>query len=155
VKKNSDVYITPYGDCVAIRGFLLRSVEGKDYREITDGKPYFYGFHHLTKFKYGQTLFIVEGAKEAEAIYKISGQPALATMASTISKAQLQIAKYLTLRLIWVGDNDKWGRKNLRLNKARCGQAVLPVGFKDLGELFEGNEIMVGSYIKGVVKAYI
>lgn len=154
VLKYGEVYIYPIVDLVSIRAFFLRSVTGKDFRVVSDGRAFLCGLNRFKSFVYGKTVFLSEGIKDAEAIatlYPFS----VALLGNRIGKEQGVLLQKLTNKIVLVADSDYYGRVGSRQASKNIVVVSCPVS-KDLGELFEGgvNVEEIKTYIFTIVNVY-
>lgn len=149
-KAHGEIYFLPVEDMAGIRAFFTRACLAKDFRVMTDGKPYFYGLHRFKDFIYGKLVILAEGIKDAEAIarfYPFS----LAVLGNHVSFQQADILKRLTDKYVFVGDSDEWGKRHERLNlNAGCKSVYFVPGAKDPGEYFERDGIDLESFVNGI-----
>lgn len=149
--KHSRVYILPIEDLAAIPAIYYRSAEGKEFRMQIAG-VYFYGLFRFKSFKYGDPVFVTEGIKDAEAM-ALHYPYSVAVLGGTISQGQMGVLKRLTSKIIFVVDNDKWGKRNAQ-SLLRKGVRIARPPVKDIGMRFEGHEEEVDRFLRTIVKIY-
>lgn len=138
--KEGDIYVLPIEDLYSIRAMFFRSVFGKEFRILNDGKPLFYGLHRFKDFKFGDLVILSEGIKDAEAIAKFHPY-SLAVLGNHVSQKQAEVLKRLTNNSVFMADNDVWGRKSVWVNKkAGCKEVYFVHGCKDPGEIWGSGD---------------
>ena len=152
-------FIGEQGEVLAIANIInkqvpfvqFRSLKKKEFSVYGSQSSLLYDLGFLDKnFKYGDTLVIVEGNSDADAMKGIYNNT-VATCTAGLTSRQLEIVSYLTNRVILAYDNDKAGRGAYKRDSKLLKEKGLDVrclcqyqGFKDVGDLmqskFEGDE---------------
>jgi len=151
---HKNVYIYPIVDLVGIRAFFFRSVEGKDFRVVSDGKPYFYGLFRFKDFKYGDLIILSEGIKDAEAI-ALFYPYALACMGNCVSRDQAQLLKRMSDKVAFLADSDYGGKSQEKfLLKRGVNKVFYLQDSKDPGEWWEGGAKSLPKVIEVIKEIY-
>lgn len=124
-----------------IIGFVLKGVEQKAYRVVSNYSPLLYGLLDFEPLTYDDPIILTEGVRDA--LYIKQFYPyTVALLTSSISQACLEFLQPLSLRFIIAFDRDSAGiqgtqkaTKALQEKKKIVGE--LKPMFKDWGESFK------------------
>jgi DNA primase len=125
---------SPDGICV---GFVGRSVEGKEFKNTPD-LPKSKVLFNLHRVKNAQKVYVVESSFDAIRLDQC-GLPAVATLGSMVSNAQIDLLKKYFNDIVLLADNDEAGRTMKDKLAERLGSRLsvikLDEKFKDIGDM--------------------
>jgi DNA primase len=118
-------------------GFVGRSVEGKDFKN-TPGLPKGKTLFNIHRVKSSSKVFVVESSFDAIRLHQC-GLPAVATLGSNVSNAQIELLQKYFNSIIVVADNDEAGSSmKERIAKkltSRVSAIQLNSKYKDVGDM--------------------
>lgn len=125
---------SPEGICV---GFVGRSVEGKEFKN-TPGLPKAKVLFNLHRVKNAQKVYVVESSFDAIRLEQC-GLPAVATLGSMVSSAQMDLLKKYFNDIILFADNDEAGKTMQHKLAEKLGSRLsvikLDDKYKDIGDM--------------------
>ena len=127
-------------------GFLFRSTRDKFFLLWKTTQVVAYGFSNLVEFQYGNTLILVEGAKDAEAIRRVHPY-VLGYLGSRPSINLLNFCKQLTNKILLIPDNDK-PRKQMERFAQYNALGLFYSAANDFGVYFDHGDEMDLNFLK-------
>ena len=141
--ENQDMITVPINDPSGnmFVGFVARSVEGKDFKN-TPKLPKSKILFNLHRARLHDFVYVVESSFDVVRLDQC-GLPAVATLGSNVSKAQIQLLTKHFNSVIVVPDNDDAGRdmasKIVDKMGGRANPIALPPRFKDIGDMTDSD----------------
>lgn len=144
---------------------VFRDLEKKDFCTYAHVNGFCYGLGDLQNLSYGDTIILVEGLKDRDALAQLTSN-VVAVCGSTLSLLQREILCTITNKFIILYDNDDTGHKQSKhdefcFKKSGCEVTIAhhPSGVKDAGtivdQLWCGNSYdseLLQSYYKSQLR---